>query len=441
MHMGALRARPTWALLLVLGSPFPAAGQILTLDQAVESALLTHPALAGALARADGAAETLEVARAARLPGALLSASVTRFQDPMVVAPLHSFDPTNPPSFDESLVQGRLGLQYTLFDSGERSSRVDGADAMAEAARYGAAATEMEILEQVAAAYVRVLATRAVRQATTAQLDAIEEEHSRALQQVDAGTVPELEALRAAASLQDVRAQAAAANARVGLAERSLARLIGVGPESVVTRSLADVSAARSGPGDDRVTNPVLARADRAVQAAEARVQEQRASRLPQLTLAAAVLDFGTTSGGHVAEWQAGLQVSWPVFTGGAGSAAIRRAEADLRATRSDLSATELQLAGQTDAAATAVLEADERTLALETSVTQWEEVTRIEALALEAGVGVQSDLLRAQAGLFQARAGYARARYDAVIARVSLARAQGVLDRNWLNNSLEIGR
>ena len=87
------------------------------------------------------------------------------------------------------------------------------------------------------------------------------------------------------------------------------------------------------------------------------------------------------------------------------------------------------------------MLEADELTLALNASVTQWEEVSRIEALALEARVGVQSDLLRAQAGLFQARAGYARARYDAVLARVSLARAQGVLDRNWLNNSLEIGR
>ena len=440
--MGNLQTH-IWALMLALSSPLPAVSQTLTLDQAVESALRTHPAIAGALARADGAAETLRAARAARLPGASLNASLTQFQDPMVVAPLHSFDPTNPPSFDESLVQGRFGLQYTLFDSGERSSRIEGADAMVDAARYGAAATEMELLEQVAVAYVGVLATRAVREATVAQLEAIEEEHDRALQNVDAGAAPELEALRAAASLQDVRAQAAAANARVGLAERSLARLMGGDPAALVSAPLADVSAAASGIASERgrVASPLVARADRVVQAAQARVKEQQSARLPRLDLAAGVLDFGTTSGGHVAEWQAGVQLSWPVFTGGARGATIRRAEAELRAARSDLAATELRLAGQTDAAATAVLEADELTLALNASVTQWEEVSRIEALALEARVGVQSDLLRAQAGLFQARAGYARARYDAVLARVSLARAQGVLDRNWLNNSLEIGR
>jgi outer membrane protein TolC len=50
----------------------------------------------------------------------------------------------------------------------------------------------------------------------------------------------------------------------------------------------------------------------------------------------------------------------------------------------------------------------------------------------------VQRDLLRAQAGLFQARAGHAAARYDAIVARARLARAEGGLDRTWVTESLE---
>ena len=71
-------------------------------------------------------------------------------------------------------------------------------------------------------------------------------------------------------------------------------------------------------------------------------------------------------------------------------------------------------------------------------AVAQWEEVARIEALALEAGAGEQRDLLRAEAGLFQARAGYALAGQEALTARLRLARAEGILDREWIDEWTE---
>jgi outer membrane protein TolC len=126
------------------------------------------------------------------------------------------------------------------------------------------------------------------------------------------------------------------------------------------------------------------------------------------------------------------------MFTGGARSASVRRAASELDAARGDLGAVRLEVAQEIDAAVTAVLEADARMQALGAAVAQWEEVARIEVLALEAGSGEQRDLLRAQAGLFQARAGQARARQDAILARVQLARAEGVLTRTWVSESLE---
>jgi outer membrane protein TolC len=153
------------------------------------------------------------------------------------------------------------------------------------------------------------------------------------------------------------------------------------------------------------------------------------------------LLDFGTIDGAHVAEWQAGLQVQWTLFNGGSRAGSVRRAEAELAAARSDLDAAKLQVAQAVDAAQTAVVEADARAAALGVGVQQWQEVARIEALALDAGSGVQADLLRAQAGLFQARAGHVRARYDAVLSRIRLARAEGTLDRTWVDAALEMPR
>ena len=102
---------------------------------------------------------------------------------------------------------------------------------------------------------------------------------------------------------------------------------------------------------------------------------------------------------------------------------------------------TRLQVDNMADAAEAARLEAVARTEALDASVAQWEEVARIEGLSLQEGAGVQSDLLRAEAGLFQARAGSARARHDAILATVRLARSQGALDQAWLDMALEAAR
>ena len=175
--------------------------------------------------------------------------------------------------------------------------------------------------------------------------------------------------------------------------------------------------------------------------AARARLDQARASRLPSLKAAAGLLNFGSGQGEYVTEWQAGLKVSWPLFTGGARTAAIQRAEADLRVAEGELAQARLGVAAELDAADAAWREAVARADALAASVTQWEEVARVEALSLENGAGVQQDYLRAQAALFQARAGHARARFDMILALVGRARAQGVLDRAWMATALEMAR
>jgi outer membrane protein len=432
------RHRLALTLAVVSVAPVGAGAQTLTLREALDAALATHPALAAADARVLAAAGAGDAVRATRMPAAALTVNLTHFQEPMVVAPLHSLDLTTPPIFDRTLVQGQIGAQYTLFDGGVRSSRIRGADALLDASRVGRGSAEMRVLAETVSAYTGAITARTMLGAAIAQVAALDEERARAQQHFEAGSAPELEVLRAEAVLQEARAEEASAAARASLAERSLARLMGSPPEAVSQRDLGELAIRATPTHGDGADSPLLRQADRSVAVAEARFAEERAARLPSVHAGAGLLDFGTATGDHVLEWRAGIEVSWPMFTGGARSAAVRRASSELDAARGDLGAIRMQVALEIDAAATAVFEADARVQALGAAVAQWEEVARIEALALEAGSGEQRDLLRAQAGLFQARAGEARARQDSILARVQLARAEGVLSRTWVDESLE---
>jgi outer membrane protein TolC len=436
----AFIARAAVALVVAAALlPRLTAGQALTLAGAADAALATHPSVLAAGARVDGADAARRAARATFLPSVVGTSGLTRYAEPMVVAPLHGFDPMHPPDFDRTLLQSQLGMEWTLLDFGARRAQVRGAEAVEEGLGLRRDATVQELLEAVAGAYTGVLAARDMREAAHRQTEALASELDRAQQRFREGTAARVEVLRAEAALLDARAQLATAEARSGLAERTLARLMGIDPTMVAGRELADVApGGAAGEGAAATTDPRVEAARRSVHAARARLTQERAGRLPTLKGSVGLLNFGSGAGDYVTEWQAGLRVSWPLFTGGARSAAIARAEADLRVAEEELRQAELGVAASLDGADAALAEATARARALQASVAQWEEVARIETLSLETGAGVQQDFLRAEAALFQARAGYARARYDEILALVGRARAQGILDRGWMDARLE---
>jgi outer membrane protein len=425
----------------------PVHAQLLTLGEAADAALASHPSVRAARARVDGADAVRQAARAAFLPTVVGTSALVRHAEPMVVAPLHGFDPMNPPSFDRTLVQSQLAMEVTLFDGGARRTRVRAAEAAEGALGFQEDATEQALLEAVAAAYTGALAAREMRAAAVRQVRALAAEEERAGQRFREGTAARVELLRAAAALQEARAQLATAEAAVGLAERGLARLMGLAPASLAERELTDVhptvgeaSPLATGAGAASM-EPRVEAARRALHAAQARLAQERAGRLPSLKGSAGLLNFGSGAGDYATEWQAGVRVSWPLFTGGARTAAIRRAEADVRVAEEELRQAELATDSELDAAEAALAEARARGEALAAAVAQWAEVARIEALSLEAGSGTQPDYLRAEAALFQARSGNARARYDEILALVGRARAQGSLDREWMDQALEARR
>src|SRR3989338_2272141 len=91
-----------------------------SLFTAVERAVAQFPSIRASEAAREEARAAVGEAEASLFPSLKLNASVIRFEEPMVVTPIHGFAPGQIPLFDETLVQGGIFINYILFDGGGR---------------------------------------------------------------------------------------------------------------------------------------------------------------------------------------------------------------------------------------------------------------------------------------------------------------------------------
>jgi outer membrane protein len=425
-----------------------AGGGGVTLEAAVRAALAAHPAGVAARAGEAAARERLAEARGPRLPWLGVEGGVIRHQEPMLVAPLHGFDPSALPRFDETLVQASLTANWTLFDGGVRSARVRRAESMVDGAAAAAAGAEQELIARTVGAYARVRAARAVLAASEHLVTALEAERRRVAQLHEEGRVARVALLRAESALSGAAADRIGAAGGVALAEGELARLIGASAaafagvplQPVRWAGAPDPAAATLLAGRALAASPEVARAASERRAAAAAVAEARGAFLPRIQGVGRFVEYGSGGGDFVGEWQGGVQFSYPLLAGGARSGALRRAEAEERVARAQEHAVALRVEESLERSAAVGREAAARSAAYAQAVAQLEEVVRIERLSLQEGVGVQSDYLRAEADLFRARAAWTEAEYRVLSAGVELGRVAGNLSLEWLATRLETG-
>lgn len=412
----------------------------LTLAEAVERALVLHPAVGRARAAQEGAEAVLTLSRSALLPMVSGQGGVNRFQEPMVVAPLHGFDPRRPPAFHRTLVQGALSLSYLLFDGGGRQGRLQESRAGLDGARENVRKEAMDAAVETASAYLEVLALTEVREAALRHVEALEAEETRVAAFFQEGKAAQVELLRAGAALAAARAEEVQTAAELELAWQRLARRTGLDVDGLRKRGLAPFP----WPGPPlpplesllehaEAGSPEVALARKEVEAARASLEAVRGVWFPQVEAVAQLQNFGTWDGGHTQEWQMGLRLSYPLFTGGGRGAEVARARSRLLQGEEALRLARWRLEEGVETVRAQAEAARARREAMERAVEQAEEVARIEALALAEGVGVQSDLLRAYAELFRARGRLAEARLAELLARVQLARWMGEPVETWL--------
>lgn len=421
-------------------------GPVLTLSTAVRAALGTSPALEAARAQADEAAAGIGSARSALLPSLVTDGSAMRFELPMVVAPLHGFSLAHPPAFQRTLLQGALSLSWTLWD-GQRLARLSQARALAGAATRGAQAARARVIATVAETYLKLRSARDVESAAGARVRALIAERDRAQRMLKQGSSAPVAVLRAEAALARARADSVTAAGNRVVAARQLARLMGAAPTSLDDRPLQRVREAAQ-TAQDRASllavalshSPELAQAQRRLSAARAGRWEARAAWLPRLQAVGRYTEYGSSPGGFAGEWQAGLQLSYPLFAGGSRLSAQDAASAAARAAEAQVESARQNLGDGLDRALAALESSRERVQALNLAVRQSQEVVRIEKLSLDAGAGTQTDYLTAEAQLFDARAALVESRAAEVGARIELARVTGELSPDWIERNLESG-
>jgi outer membrane protein TolC len=420
------------------------AGEPWTLSRVALRALEQHPAIGlarsqSALARAD-----LATAEADRRPSLSFGASAFRYQEPMLVTPIHGFLPSLIPDFDPTLLQAALQARYELWDGGSRAAQVDQRVAQVAAADASLAAEEQLLVARAVSLYLRALGLVETHAAHAHRVAALEVERQRVERLLAVGRAADVDARRVEAALAAAEADRVAVGAALDTAERDLARILAVDPSSTRASNLSPLSGAALSPPDREALlaaalagSPTVARAREEALAADAAVRAARAARWPSLRLEGNYLGFADDDGTATAEWNAGLRVGLPLVDGRVG-AQLARAEATAQASAERLRLAELQVAAELDRALSTHTEAAARAGALAEAVERYAEVVRVERLRLEVGVGVQRDYLAAEADLLAANASLVEARHAATTARVEAARVAGTLSADWLRNGFE---
>jgi outer membrane protein TolC len=426
-------------ILAVAGSTQAQEQGKLTLAAAVHAALAADPVIGAATADVAAARAVTREAESARKPHLDLGGSILRYEEPMVVTPIHGFTPGQLPEFDETLIQSNLTASYLLYDRGAARARIRQSEAGEGAAEASLDSARAAIAARTAASYLIVLSQAASLQAHDLRKTALESELARVRQLLDVGRAANVEVLRVEAALAAAAAERTTTAANLEVAERSLALLTGL-PESETRVFNLDAAAMRIPSVGEREplqraaveSNANVRQARQRALAQRAAISFARAGNGPRLLAVGSLLEFGSAEGSFALEWNTGLQVRWSVFDGGATGARVAQALAAAERAEQQIRIAERDARDAVDRALAEIEQARANAESLGTAVERFAEVVRVEKLRLDAGVGTQTDYLRAEADLMQARAGLAVAQYRTMIAAVEIARITGEISTFW---------
>ena len=125
-----------------------------------------------------------------------------------------------------------------------------------------------------------------------------------------------------------------------------------------------------------------------------------------------------------------GIQLSLPLYTGGLTSSRTQEARYNYQSAYESLEQQRRATARETRAAYLNLMSGISQVQALGQSVTSNETALRATEAGLEVGTRTTVEVLNAQSKLFSAKRDYAQARYNAILAALSLKLAAGSLEQ-----------
>jgi outer membrane protein len=332
---------------------------------------------------------------------------------------------------DNNAVQTNLNGRYPLFNKANQAT-IDQAERALVASRAELEAAGQDLIVRVTQAYFDVLAAKDTVALTKTSKTAILEQLASAKRNFEVGTATIVDTREAQsradlATSQEIAAENDLLNRRI-----ALAYLVGrrdIEPLPLATPVVLPTIVPQN--VEEWVTvadtmHPQVIRARTALEVAQLEIAKARAGELPTLD---AVASVGTTRVGSV-----GLELNWPLYTGGAVQNRIKETVSLEQRSREELDNALRTVAQATRVAFFGVRSGEALVRALEAAEASSRLSLEATQLGYKVGVRVNIDVLNAQTQFFQTQRDLFKSRYDVLVGSLRLRQASGQLTPNDLD-------
>jgi outer membrane protein len=415
-------------LAAALGLVFALPAQAQSLQELYDAARAYDATYLSAKSLAQSAEFKALQSEALLKPSAALSASATTSQT----------DLPRLGSGDANAINGTLSGKYPLFNRSNQATVAQARKAL-DLSKADLETAEQDLIVRVAQAYFDVLAAQDTLSTTQASKKAITEQLASAKRNFEVGTATITDTREAQARFDLATAQEIAAENDLRTKRIALDQLVGrsgVTPKGLAAPVvLPPVVPANP---EEWVTvadtqHPSVRRARLGLDVASLETSKARAAEGPTVD---AVGSLGATRnsgssaslGGISKTASLGVQLNYPLFTGGANQNRIKETLVLEEKSRSDLEAARRGVAQGTRVAYFGVLSGQAQVKALEAAEASSKLALEATQLGYKVGVRVNLDVLNSQTQLFTTQRDLYKARYDVLVGGLKLRQASGQL-------------
>jgi outer membrane protein len=414
------------SLLLLAGTAAPAWAQ--SLQELYDAARTYDAAYLSAKAAAQAAEHRAAQADALLRPSAALSSS----------ASLTMADAPRVGTGDNNALGATLSGKYPLINK-SAAPTIEQSRKTVQVTQADLEAVEQDLIVRLSQAYFDVLAAQDALATTRASKAAITEQLASAKRNFEVGTATitdtrEAQARFDLASAQEIAAENDLRTKRIALDQvvgRSNVTPRGLGKSAPLPAPLPADAEAWASQADSG--HPSVRKARLGLDVARLETDKARAAESYTVD---AVGSVGATrySGssaslpGITKSATVGVQLNWPLYTGGATQNRIKETLALEDKSRNDLDAARRAVTQATRQAFFGVQSGLAQVKALEAAESSSQLALEATQLGYKVGVRVNLDVLNAQTQLFQTRRDLAKARYDVILGGLKLRLASGQL-------------
>jgi outer membrane protein len=394
-----------------------------TLEEAVERALLVNPQVVQARTGVGTASYGVKQAYAAMLPSLSVSTGAS-------MSSSERYDPQTHlrVSGQSNSYSAGLSSSMDLFAGGRNLAAVRSAKASERAAEASLVTQRFAVTLGAKQAFFAVLRAEELIALNEERIEQAEEQVEAAERRLNVGSATRSDVLSSQLQLSNARQALLQSTTQRRTAMYNLGQVIGVpgaveavGPETLEPQPLSLTTEAMREIMLQEAPAVVSAQAD--IRVAEAGLSQSRAQYLPTIGISGGynwsnqelMLAQGRTS------WSTRVSLSYPLFNGLQREASVDRAHAQLTVAEAQADATVRTALADLEAALAALTLAEEQLAILEESVEVAQEDYRVQQERYEHGTATILELVSSQIALTQAEYDLINARYDYQIARAEL--------------------